>query len=266
MTVEPTAAPTTDESALEADRFKPYKLRGEVVDRLVLASRRYSRHHLNRAYDREHPLGQHFVLFFYREPEGTADPLNLLKLASRIDQAGEDVADIYRVVTQLHVLATQYAARGRFDPRNYLANRVEDMTPSAHYAGLGVGTLVPPGLAADDGASLGPLPGDALPFRGIAALHDGTRLVVRWKGGISVPEAQTNRTLNYGQWQTRMWGWLGDEWGDVDDEVAHIGPAVAALNEFILQHHVGARHSRRATSQAVTAVQQPVDDLLGYRR
>lgn len=265
MTVEPPTALTTDEYTADADRFKPYKLRGEVVDRLVLASRRYSRHHLNRAYDREHPLGQHFVVFFYREPEGTTDPLDLLKVASRIDQAGDDVADLYRVVTQLHFLATQYAARGRFDPRHYLANRIEDMTSAAQYVGVGVGTLVPPDVAADDSSSLGPLPGDALPFRGIAALHDGTRLVVRWKGGISVPQAQTNRTLNYGQWQTRMWGWLGDEWGDVDAEVSHIGPAVAALNQFILQHHVGARHSRRATPHTVTAV-QPVDDLLGQRR
>ncbi len=223
------------------------RLRGEVADRLVLAARRYARVRADRRWAGEHDLGPHFVIFFYREP-GPADAFDLLRVATRIDKAGDDVSDLHAVINQLHALAMEYVSMGRFDSRVQLANRVEQMSHDVKYVGLGVGTLDPSDVIVD----VPPLP-DLRPFRGIAALHDGTKLLTRWKGGVDTPVTLANRSMNVGAWATRMWSWGGPQFLEDDgSEAGRVGSAVVAMHEFLMQDHVATRGGgRRSAHQPV---------------
>lgn len=219
-------------------RYEQYSVRGEVVDRLLLAARRYARHRADRRWNGQQDLGAHFVVFFYREPGGAIDPLDPLRVATRIDQADEHVADLYFMLTQLHALASEYASIGSFDPRAHLANRVETMSRKARYVGLGVVTLDPGDISAEPEPLNISLPyTDTRPFRGIAVLDDGTRLIIRWSGGVAIPHTLSNRTMDVGPWPTRMWTWRHAETWDKDEsEVARIERAVAALHGLIYEN------------------------------
>ena len=125
-----------------ADRTQQNRLRGDVVDRLALACRRHARHRADREWERGHPISQHIIVFFYREP-GSAEAPDLLRIATRIFLAGDDVDDLPSIVAQLYALSREYLAMGRFDPREQLSTRVEPMTSNAQYVGLGAATLDP---------------------------------------------------------------------------------------------------------------------------
>jgi hypothetical protein len=144
-------------------------------------------------------------VFFYREP-GPADVYGLVRVATRLEKDGAEVADPYGFVIQLHDLALEYIGRGRFDPRTHLANRAEpDMSPAAAYVGLGLTTLDPDDVVLhmpEDPYS------DERPFRGIAVLNDATRLVVRWNDGLEPVRTQTTHTLDAGGAATRIWEYL----------------------------------------------------------
>lgn len=224
---------TSDASAL-ANRLEQNRLRGDVVDRLALASRRHARHSADRLWAGEHAIGQHVVVFFYREP-GPSDAFDLLRVATRMFLAGEDVADLHSVVRQLHVLAREYWDMGRFDPRDQLSTRVESMSPDADYVGLGVATLNPGDVTLD-----GAVFSDNRPFRGIAALSDGTRLISRWTGGLDSVRSESTHTLNVGTTVTRTWSWAGPDFLHGATEAGQIGSAVLDLHEFILQTHQAA--------------------------
>ena len=60
------------------------------------------------------------VVFLYCEP-GHADTRDRLQVATRIFLAGDDVADLRRIVSQLYALSNEYRAMGRFDPRDQLS-------------------------------------------------------------------------------------------------------------------------------------------------
>lgn len=238
----PAAAPVFAERQTRQDddperdfRRRQNKLRGLVVTRLVLAARRLIRADAERRFYGQHPLSRHFLVFFYREPALSEHDMDYLRVATRIDQAGDDVADLHAIVTQLQVLANRYVSMGRFDPRDHLTNRVEKMSPAAQYVGLGVGTLDPKDML--DGAKPGALL-DERPLWGIAVLNDGTKMMVRWKGGVDTPSTMSNATMDTGPWTTRRWAWgSGQFLNDPETEDGRIGLAVTALHEFLMQHY-----------------------------
>jgi len=229
------AAETHEPRRHDNDPLEPNRLRGEIVDRLRLVARRHARHQADRRWRGEFPLARHVVVFFYREP-GPADIYGLVRVATRLEKEGAEVADAYGFITQLHDLAREYMSRGRFDPRTHLANRVEpDLSPGAAYVGLGLTTLDP-----DDVELHLPenLYSDERPFRGIAVLYDDTRLIVRWNGGLEPVRTQTTHTLDAGGASTRIWEYLPR--GALDPgatEAGRIGSAVAALHELTLHHY-----------------------------
>jgi hypothetical protein len=232
---DPAAARQTKIGQQRADPLEPNRLRGEVVDRLRLVARRHARHQADRLWRGEYPLGAHVVVFLYREP-GPADVYGLVRVATRLDKNGPEVADPHNYVTQLHDLASEYASRGRFDPRSQLCNRVEpDMSSDAAYIGLGVTTLEPidvPSQRPEDRFS------DELPFRGIAILYDNTWLIVRWNGGLEPVHTQTTHTLDAGGASTRIWQYLPRGVLDTNEtEVGRIASAAAGLHELIIQHY-----------------------------
>jgi hypothetical protein len=229
------AAEPAEAGRHETDPLQPNRLRGEIVDRLRLVARRHARHQADRRWRGEFPLARHVVVFFYREP-GPVDVYGLVRVATRLEKDGTEVADPHGFVTQLHDLAREYISRGRFDPRTHLANRVEpDMSSAAAYVGLGVTTLDPDDVqlhVPEDFYS------DERPFRGIAVLYDGTRLIVRWNGGLEPVRTQTTHTLDAGGASTRIWEYLPR--GALDPsatEAGRIESAAAALHELILQHY-----------------------------
>ena len=221
------------ETGRDINPLEPNRLRGEIVDRLRLVARRHARHQADRRWRGEFPLARHVVAFFYREP-GPVDVYGLVRVATRLEKDGAEVADPYEFVTQLHDLALEYVSRGRFDPRTHLANRVEpDMSSAASYVGLGVTTLDP-----DDVELHMPedLYSDERPFRGIAVLYDGTRLLVRWNGGLEPVRTQTTHTLDAGGASTRIWEYLPrDALHPSANEAGRIASGLAGLHELILQ-------------------------------
>ena len=214
------------------DPLEPNRLRGEIVDRLRLVARRHARHQADRRWRGEFPLARHVVVFFYREP-GPSDIYGLVRVATRLEKDGAEVADPYGFVTQLHDLAREYVGRGRFDPRTQLSNRVEpDLSSAAAYVGLGVTTLDPDDVELhipEDVYS------DERPFRGIAVLYDGTRLLVRWNGGLEPVRTQTTHTLDAGGASTRIWEYLPrDALHPTATKAGRIASAVAGLHELIM--------------------------------
>jgi hypothetical protein len=261
-TTPPTEAPRDNDPApISFNPLHENRLRGEVADRLVLAARRYARVRADRRWAGEHDLGPHFVIFFYREP-GPSDAFDLLRVATRIDKEGDDVADLHAIVSQLHALAMEYVSMGRFDPRVQLANRVEQMSADVRYVGLGVGTLDPSDISVD----VPPLP-DLRPFRGIAALHDGTKLLTHWKGGVDTPVTLANRSMNVGAWATRMWSWGGPRFLEDDgSEVGRVGSAVLAMHEYLMRDHLLRVSGRRASQQSAVGSTGTADHLLSQGR
>jgi hypothetical protein len=221
------------EGGRDANPLEPNRLRGEIVDRLRLVARRHARHQADRRWRGEFPLAQHVVVFFYRE-RGPVDVYGLVRVATRLEKNGSEVADPCGFLTQLHDLALEYVGRGRFDPRTHLANRVEpDMSSAAAYVGLGVTTLDP-----DDVELHVPedLYSEERPFRGIAVLYDGTRLLVRWNGGLEPVRTQTTHTLDAGGASTRIWEYLPrDALHPSANEVGRIASALAGLHELTMQ-------------------------------
>jgi hypothetical protein len=234
----------------DKDPLEPNKLRGEIVDRLRLVARRHARHQADRRWRGEFPLARHVVVFFYREP-GPSDVYGLVRVATRLEKDGAEVADPYGFVTQLHDLALEYVSRGKFDPRTHLANRAEpDMSSEAAYVGLGVTTLDP-----DDVALHMPedVYSDERPFRGIALLYDDTRLVVRWNGGLEPVRTQTTHTLDAGGASTRIWEYLPQ--GALHPsatEAGRIASAIAGLHELIVQHYYPAGPNAAGTARPPT--------------
>lgn len=245
------AAKPAGAARYDTDPLEPNRLRGEIVDRLRLVARRHARHQADRRWRGEFPLARHVVVFFYREP-GPDDVYGLVRVATRLEKDGAEVADPYGFVAQLHDLAREYMSRGRFDPRTHLANRVEpDMSPAAAYVGLGLTTLDP-----DDVELHMPedVYSDERPFRGIAVLYDDTRLIVRWNGGLEQVRTQTTHTLDAGGASTRIWEYIPR--GALDPsatEAGRIGSAVTVLHELILQHYYPAGLAAAGTAGASTA-------------
>lgn len=251
------AAELAESGQHEIDPLEPNRLRGEIVDRLRLVARRHARHQADRRWRGEFPLARHVVVFFYREP-GPAEVYGLVRVATRLEKDGAEVTDPYAFVTQLHDLAREYVSRGRFDPRTHLANRAEpDMSSAASYVGLGVTTLDP-----DDVELHMPedLYSDERPFRGIAVLYDGTRLLVRWNGGLEPVRTQTTHTLDAGGASTRIWEYLPrDALHPSVTEAGRIASAEAGLHELIMQLYYpaavdAAGSATRSTAQASRAV------------
>ncbi|MER7009429.1 hypothetical protein ABT297_41160 [Dactylosporangium sp. NPDC000555] len=115
--------------------------RGSVASRL----RRFSFLHARHAWEqrRRDPLAPHGVAFFYLEPR--ARQLEQLRTATRIFLADEEAASLPHLLYGLAQHARDgYSTGPGFDPRVAMANRVEDMSPFAVFAGVGVVTLDTP--------------------------------------------------------------------------------------------------------------------------
>jgi hypothetical protein len=246
-----------------ADAQVPRRLRSEIVDRLGLVARRHARAHAFRL-PNEVPLARHVLVFFYREP-GPADEYGLVSVATRLEKDGADVADPHRFVAELHEIAGEYVSRGtKFDPRIHLANRVEPMmSPAALYVGLGVTTLDPNDAADSDWpvqASADPF-GIERPFRGIAALDDGTKLLVRGNGGQQSLRTLTSHTLEW-RGSPRIWRLLPEGALDTHEtEAGRIGSVITPFHELIMQHYYGAPVVVPDAPQPAEPVREP--GLLG---
>jgi hypothetical protein len=162
----------------------------------------------------------------------------LLRVATRIFLAGDDVADLPSIVTQLYALSREYLAMGRYDPREQLSTRVEPMTSSAQYVGLGAATLDPYDIQRESN-----LP-DERPFRAIAALNDGTRMLSVWTGGQGSVRTESTHTLDVGATRTRTWAWAGPMFLQGRSEVARTAASLIRLNEFILENSQPDRMAR----------------------
>jgi hypothetical protein len=211
------------------ERVQQNRLRGDVVDRLALACRRLARHRADREWERSHPISQHMVVFLYCEP-GHADTRDRLRVATRIFLAGDDVADLRRIVSQLYALSNEYRAMGRFDPRDQLSTRVERMSGNARYLGLGVATVDPYDIPRQS-----TLP-DERSFRAMAMLDDGTKMVSVSSGGQGSVSTESTHTLDVGSDRTRTWGWARTLFLKDESEIARTGAEVLRLNDFILDY------------------------------
>ncbi|MGI5247363.1 hypothetical protein [Dactylosporangium sp. CA-139066] len=148
--------------------------RGAVVARL----RRFSFLHARHAWERRRsdPLAAHGIALFYHEPR--AKLFDQLRTATRIFLADDEAASLPHLLFGLAQHAREgYTADPGFDPRHQMANRVDEMSPYAVFAGVGVVTLDTPYGAWSDVQRRARGEQD-VPGRCYARLIDGTMLLV----------------------------------------------------------------------------------------
>jgi len=115
--------------------------RGAVVARL----RRFSYLHARHAWERRRsdPLAAHGIALFYHEPRGRL--FDQLRTATRIFLADDEASSLPHLLYGLAQHAREgFTSDPGFDPRHQMANRVDDMSPYAVFAGVGVVSLDTP--------------------------------------------------------------------------------------------------------------------------
>ncbi|GAA2576384.1 hypothetical protein GCM10010399_02560 [Dactylosporangium fulvum] len=162
------------------------EFRGAVVARLRKFSVMHARHSWQRR--RRDPLAPHGVALFYFEP--SARLYDQLRTATRIFLADDEATSLPHLLYGLAQHAQDgYNTDPRFDPRTAMANRVDNMSPYAIFAGIGVVTLDTPH---GDWATVQRGARDELdlPGRCFARLIDGTMLLID-RGGEQQFNAMT---------------------------------------------------------------------------
>ncbi|WP_345142743.1 hypothetical protein [Dactylosporangium darangshiense] len=148
--------------------------RGAVASRL----RKFSFLHARHAWEqrRSDPLAPHGVAFFYLEPK--APQFDQLRTATRILLGDDEAASLPHLLYGLARHARDgFSTDPTFDPRVAMANRVDGMSRSAVFAGVGVVSLDTPHGSWRDAQHRARGEQD-LPGRCYARLIDGTMLLM----------------------------------------------------------------------------------------
>ena len=189
-----------------ANHLGENRLRGKLVDRLTLMAVRHCRHRAELGGTRR-AIGSHALGFFYVDTEASGDVA--VVVASRAFFYSDETEDLSWILDTLTQRACEYPPE-LLNVRVHLCNRVEAMSRSASFLGVGVTTVgEPPPAAEDSGYSA---LGMNRPYRGVAQMVDGTVLNVSCDGGFLAPvTVWSTHTLNVRGQRIRQWDWMPPE-------------------------------------------------------
>jgi hypothetical protein len=187
---------------------------------------------------RSKPIGPHGLAFLYADLDprsGPQRPHYDVRTATRLFLAGEEVDDLIMLLYEMADIARGYlAGEGVFDPLVHMTQRVEEMSPSATYIGVGISSL---DSVAGSWQRIQQQVNGALEIPGqcYAVLTDGTRLSIERPTRPYDPlRIASTKSLNMEAGiQYRPWRLLVDD--PADNRMTQTWQWLVQLNNLVME-------------------------------